>query len=120
VLLPTLINHKDVVGHYIPKSKWGYLAKYNRIIGGLRLSQERSKSHECEYKKMDHFYGYCQPLETTSKQSFGYPKCNHTTSSSLNGTNITACYHADEYEGKVDFDHDEAFSFDKDTDKYEM
>jgi hypothetical protein len=113
---------------------------YNRIIGGIRFIQERSKDKPCEYGRLHHFYGNCQPLDTTQHKSFGYPACEgnytavddddddhaddggdgHGDDFTDNQHNITACYHPEDYEGAVDFYHDEGFTMDESTDRFEM
>jgi hypothetical protein len=112
-------------GHYLPREDWGYLAEYNRVIGGIRLMQTRSKEEKCEYA-LHEFYGYCQPIHTHDHHSFGYPQCDNTTNSThgadddIDPRNITACYDPSDYEGAVDFYHDEAFSLGKDDKLFEM
>jgi len=143
--IPTMINHKDEVGHFLPHEDWGYLADYNRIIGGIRFSQERSEEHHCHYD-LHEFYGLCQPLDTQDHHSFGYPSCDDVSSdddhtnddaSSHAGDddgatttatddnydashNITSCFNPDHYGHNVDLDHDEGFTVDPDTNTFEM
>ena len=100
----------------MPYEEWGFIAYYNRIIGGVKFAQDRSKDKKCEYKKLHDFYGHCQPYHTHGHQSFGYPACD----SSLSTQNDTICYDQEQYEGVVDFYHDEAFTMDEKTNTYEM
>mmetsp|Transcript_28856 Transcript_28856/g.48749 ORF Transcript_28856/g.48749 Transcript_28856/m.48749 type:complete len:683 (+) Transcript_28856:288-2336(+) len=115
-LLPVIVTHKDALGDLLPKSEWGFIAKYNRVIGGLRIYQERGKSEHCHYSELKDFYSHCQPFETVDKQSFGLPECSSFTEIDSN----KSCYNGASYEGAVDFFHDEGFSFDHDTGYFEM
>jgi len=100
----------------LPRDEWGFIAEYNRVIGGLRIYQERSKSEHCHYSELEEFYLHCQPVDTVDKHSFGLPECGSSTQIESNA----ACYNEASYEGAVDFVHDEGFSFDHDTGNFEM
>mmetsp|Transcript_56874 Transcript_56874/g.106822 ORF Transcript_56874/g.106822 Transcript_56874/m.106822 type:complete len:727 (-) Transcript_56874:173-2353(-) len=115
-LLPVIVTHKDALGDLLPRDEWGFIAEYNRVIGGLRIYQERSKSEHCHYSELKDFYSHCQPFETVDKQSFGLPECSSFTEIDSN----KSCYNGASYEGAVDFFHDEGFSFDHDTGYFEI
>lgn len=123
-LLPTVVHHEDAAGNRLPHHEWGFLAGYNRIIGGVRFVQERSKSRECGYSSMSAYYGECQPIETDDHSSFGYPECGTFNADELDdydrGHNLTACYDTSEFQGFVDLLHDEGFTVDSTTNLFEM
>jgi hypothetical protein len=116
------------LGNLLPHEEWGYVADFNRIIGGLRIFQERSKEESCHYTNLKSYYGKCQPIETKEKHPFGYPECDDESAIALFRVNterdddnfIVPCYHASEYVGGVDFHNNEGFSFDSDMGNYEM
>jgi hypothetical protein len=77
-LEPALVNHEDVLGHTLPHSEWGYLAKFNKVIGGIRLLQDRGSKEACGHHRMDRIYDVCYPLSTDEHHDFGLPPCNTT------------------------------------------
>lgn len=44
-LLPVLVRQTTELGDLFPTEEWGYFGEYSRIVGGVRLIQQRSK-HE--------------------------------------------------------------------------
>ena len=113
----------------LPHNDWGYLAKYNRVIGGLRITQHRSEEHHCHYEELSEFYGECQPLGTTDSHSYGYPDCSDHAAvadylvkigSTDDDEDVHMCYNASDYAHAVDIYHDEGFSFDEETKQFEM
>jgi hypothetical protein len=113
----------------LPHDQWGYLAEYNRVIGGLRISQHRSESHTCHYSKLNEFYGECQPLGTTDTNSFGYPDCSDLDAveqydekygSADDDTLVRTCFNTSEYQHVVDLYNDEGFTYDTTTEQFEM
>jgi hypothetical protein len=122
------VEFLEQLGNVLPQDQWGAVADYNRIVGGLRISQERSKYQSCHYTHLHEFYTTCHPIHTSDKDPFGSPECNDATTVSLlnsrsefgDDTYQVPCYHAAEYAGAVDFYHNEGFSFDSEMGFYEM
>jgi hypothetical protein len=113
----------------LPHEQWGYLAEYNRVIGGLQISQHRTEEHHCHYDELNEFYGECQPLGTTDKQDFGYPDCNDhqavadyliSSGNTDDDADVHTCFNASDYAGAVDLYHNEGFSYDAENGRYEM
>jgi hypothetical protein len=113
----------------LPHEQWGYLAEYNRVIGGLRISQHRSESRTCQYSKLHEFYGNCQPLGTKDINSFGYPDCKDDDAIDEYDTKygvsdddnlVHTCFNASEYQHVVDLYNDEGFTYDATTGQFEM
>ena len=99
------------------------------MIGGLRITQHSTEEHHCHYDELDEFYGECQPLGTTDKQSYGYPDCGDHAAvadylvkigSTDDDEDVHMCYNASDYAHAVDIYHDEGFSFDEETKQFEM
>ena len=80
VFIPTTFASQfDVTGKRTAKARWGNLAEYNKIIGGVRLIQTRGSTKVCEEAKLVPFYGSsCNDPGTNSKKYFGYHMCNTT------------------------------------------
>ena len=119
----------EQVGHLLPHEDWGYLAYYNRVVGGVRVYQKRGEAHTCHYNKLDHFYGECHPLDTKDKQTFGYPDCSDpgavayyasTHERNDDDERVTTCYNASLYEGAVDLYNDEGFTINEYSGLFEM
>lgn len=119
-LLPTVIGHTDAAGHTLPHREWGYFVQYNRVIGGVRVSQKRSETKKCDYSDFDKLYDECHPIQTTDKSTFGYPECSSPEFQAalddwdLNN-NMTACYDASKFQGAVDLASGEGFTYRKGT-----
>ena len=128
-LLDTVVQQKDPVGQTLPHDEWGYLLSYNRVIGGIRLIQERGKSRRCDYRRMDAWYPECHPYDSKSKASFGYQACGSNASIAMMQDllddydtihNLTACYDAAPFAGAVDVRNDEGFTLDKKSGYFEL
>ena len=112
----------------MPHQDWGFLAGYNRIIGGLRVSQRRGGSRSCRYKNMDEMYGDCQPLTGADDTStFGYPDCSdHDAVAQFEATHeiddldTLPCFNASDYESAVDLNNNEGFTLDSYSEQFEM
>ena len=62
------VRQTDELGTLLPTSKWGYAIAYNRVIGGIRLIQDRGRNEKCRSKggnRLKEFYkiGNCQSGE---------------------------------------------------------
>eukprot|EP00929_Paragymnodinium_shiwhaense_P070508 TRINITY_DN35700_c0_g2_i1.p1 TRINITY_DN35700_c0_g2~~TRINITY_DN35700_c0_g2_i1.p1 ORF type:complete len:695 (+),score=108.04 TRINITY_DN35700_c0_g2_i1:106-2190(+) len=114
-LLPTLINQHDPLGHLLPKSDWGYLGEYNKIVGGIRLIQHRSKDVDCKHVLAPQLHKHCYPMDTVSLRTFGLPACE---SSAHHGHG--ECYNESRYLGVVDVDHNEGFELDETYGDFEL
>ena len=77
-LEPALVEQFDAVGNALPHNEWGYIARYNKVIGGVRFYQDRGKESACTVEEMTNFYGRCYPEETRVHDSFGLSACNTT------------------------------------------
>jgi hypothetical protein len=110
------------VGRDLPTHERGYVFKYNRIIGGLRIIQTRGNKVNCDYRKLEELSGLCYPFGSLTNKSplFGLPECNDTVAMSIYYTDweayaggIKPCYHMDNYEtshgSAVDLKHNEGF-----------
>eukprot|EP00928_Gymnodinium_smaydae_P100431 TRINITY_DN984_c0_g1_i1.p1 TRINITY_DN984_c0_g1~~TRINITY_DN984_c0_g1_i1.p1 ORF type:complete len:619 (+),score=62.44 TRINITY_DN984_c0_g1_i1:81-1937(+) len=106
-VLPVVAVQEDVLGHTLPREDWGYVADYNKIVGGIRLIQERSQYYACSYSHS----GKCYPEETVSLAPFGYPSCKNAT---------YPCYDTRLYEDVIDLAHNEGFSVDPYVGKFEF
>ncbi|KAJ1454484.1 hypothetical protein M885DRAFT_618063 [Pelagophyceae sp. CCMP2097] len=119
-----MFRQVDEFNKTTPHSEWGYLATYNRLIGGVRLVQTRSEARKCGSKLLGDFYGVgCFPVDTVDTRSFGLEACNATRSgNATRGGRFLAvdggesfagerCFDAEDYDA-VDYYHNEGFSVD--------
>eukprot|EP00928_Gymnodinium_smaydae_P079988 TRINITY_DN6379_c0_g1_i2.p1 TRINITY_DN6379_c0_g1~~TRINITY_DN6379_c0_g1_i2.p1 ORF type:complete len:632 (-),score=59.24 TRINITY_DN6379_c0_g1_i2:230-2125(-) len=106
-VLPVVVAQEDVLGHTLPREDWGYIVDYNKIIGGIRMMQERSQAYMCAYSHA----GTCYPADTSSIEPFGYPACNGS---------VSPCFDVRKYDDVIDLEHDEGFSFDPYVGKFEF
>lgn len=74
------IQNDPSTGVPLPKGDWGFMSRYNKIIGsGIEVSQMRSIKEACANPELNDAYGHeCKPQGKPSKKSFGLPKCNAT------------------------------------------
>jgi len=56
---------------------WGRVARYNQLVGGLRLEQIRAEPVPCQIQQLHSFYGsQCFPSDATQNgDDFGMPLC---------------------------------------------
>lgn len=75
----------------LPKGDWGFMSRYNKIIGsGIEIAQMRSIKEPCGNPELSEAYGHeCKPELKPSKESFGLPKCNATAPK---GTKTKGCW----------------------------
>ena len=113
----------------MPHEQWGYIAEYNRVIGGLRIAQHRGETRQCHYDELNEFYGDCQPLGTTDNEDFGYPDCddpaavayyNSKYESVDDDVMVRKCYNTSDYKQAVDLNNNEGFKYDPATGQFEM
>ena len=113
----------------LPHEQWGYLAEYNRVIGGLRIAQHRGATRHCHYDELHEFYGDCQPLYSTDNEDFGYPVCNDAAAvasynakyaSEDDDESVHTCYNTSLYEGAIDMNNNEGFKYDPSSGQFEM
>jgi len=118
-LIPATVIQEDQLGHALPTSEWGYMAQYNRIIGGVRLIQDRSRRESCSADRgVD-----CYPHDSHDFEPFGYPPCSRANASQdreLQDPPAVGCYHPEMYTGAVFTDGDEGFVVDPVTKHFEM
>ena len=149
-LEPAIIEQFDAVGNPLPHNEWGYIARYNKVIGGVRIYQDRGKAGVCPIQSMHEFYGDCYPEDTHDHDDFGLEPCEtaaeleHCEEETAHRrrlgsgararrrrasvadddfdakNNVTNCYCASRYEGTVDLLHNEGFEEDKVTGHFEM
>ena len=74
-LEPALVEQFDAVGNALPHNEWGYIARYNKVIGGVRVYQDRGRNKVCKRDEMHEFYGMCYPENTQDHDDFGLPAC---------------------------------------------
>ena len=74
-LEPALVEQFDAVGNALPHNEWGYIARYNKVIGGVRMYQDRGRNKVCKRDEMHEFYGMCYPENTQDHDDFGLPAC---------------------------------------------
>lgn len=82
------IQHDQSTLDPLPKKDWGFMSRYNKVIGrGVEIAQARSVKESCSIVKLKDAYGHeCKPFGKLSGKSFGLPVCDPT--------NITSsCWH---------------------------
>jgi hypothetical protein len=74
------IQNNPSTGAPLPKGDWGFMSRYNKIIGsGIEVSQVRSIKEACANPELKDAYGHeCKPEFKPSTKSFGLPICNAT------------------------------------------
>jgi len=117
------------IGHKLPHEQWGYIAEYNRVIGGLRIAQHRGETRHCHYDELNEFYGDCHPLDSVDNEDFGYPDCDDSAAVAYYNSKyesvdddvmVRKCYNTSNYEGAVDLNNNEGFKYDPATGQFEM
>ena len=75
----------DPLGVTTDPESWGRIARYSKIIGGIRIEQKRLKPGPCKIHDLDDFYGnVCHPVGPTIEiddRPFGVALCNTNSSS---------------------------------------
>ena len=82
VLLEQAFIQTDLsTGEKLEKKDWGFISRYNKIIGqGIEISQARSVKEDCGIKELDHAYGHsCKPQNKLSSDTFGVPICSEVS-----------------------------------------
>jgi len=123
-LLKTIVIQEDSLGHTIPESEWGFFAQYDRLVGGVRMTQHRTIQQKCPYGPLRQQIFYCYPSKHHDVKPFGLPMCNNETEDVTQVVfgqvihNASECYHPEDYVGYVNIGADEGFSKSSLTDKF--
>jgi len=74
------IQNNPSTGDPLPKGDWGFMSRYNKIIGsGIEISQMRSIKEPCANEQLSNAYGHeCKPELKPSAKSYGLQICNAT------------------------------------------
>lgn len=101
LLSQVFIQHDLSTGDALSKSDWGYMSRYNKMIGhGVEIAQARSITEPCKTPQLKHVYGHdCKPVTRLSDKQFGVPPCDYS-----NNKLKTKCWWAHDHNTSA-FDH---------------
>merc|ERR1719163_975788 len=70
-VIPRVWDRDDAAGNLLPTEDWDRFLKYNKVVGSVRLIQERSEEVPCEAGELGtKFYGTkCHPVTGTYSSS---------------------------------------------------